>query len=105
MTLQAFRSFSIAFETIFDMLLGEFGDTKADLLSHDIDLGLLRVPAAIFFYSFMSIVFLVILNFLLAIIVDAFAEEKHMEGEYDIRQVALICWYSKRIFKCMGRTR
>ena len=82
---QAFKDFQTSFETIFDMLVGEFADTKEELLSHDVDHGLIRVPATLFFYSFMSIVFLVILNFLLAIIVDAFADEKHMQGEFDIR--------------------
>jgi len=36
-----------------------------------------------FFYSFMSMVFLVILNFLLAIVVDAFADEKRDVDEHE----------------------
>jgi len=98
----AFKNFQTSFETIFDMLLGEFGDTKEELLSHDVDHGLLILPATLFFYSFMSIVFLVILNFLLAIIVDAFADEKHMEGEYDISVYEELGRMFKRVFK--GRT-
>lgn len=72
-------------QTIFDMLLGEFSDTEKLLLSRYVDYGVLTIPAVMFFYSFMSIVFLVILNFLLAIVVDAFADEKSREGEYHSR--------------------
>ena len=65
--------------------LGEFGDTEGALLDSNVDSGLLVIPSVLFFYSFMSIVFLVILNFLLAIVVDAFTDEKHNVGEHDKR--------------------
>lgn len=71
--------------TTLDMLFGEFGDTEAELFSVDIERGWLNIPAVLFFYSFMIIVFLVILNFLLAIVVDAFTDVKADVGEHDAR--------------------
>lgn len=62
--------------TTFNMLLGEFGNTYDDIFSDLIYYGVLMIPAVIFFYTFMFIVFLVILNFLLAIVVDAFTDVK-----------------------------
>lgn len=67
------------------MLLGEFATTEKLLLSEEVDRALLTIPSVMFFYSFMSIVFLVILNFLLAIVVDAFSDEKNEKGEHDSR--------------------
>mmetsp|Transcript_15443 Transcript_15443/g.29717 ORF Transcript_15443/g.29717 Transcript_15443/m.29717 type:complete len:1112 (+) Transcript_15443:17-3352(+) len=82
-TVEAFSTLERALQTTFDMLLGDFADTEQALLSHDMDDGLLTIPAVLFFYSFMSIVFLVILNFLLAIVVDAFADEKREVSEHE----------------------
>ena len=68
------------------MMLGEFGDPMSELFDDTVNLGLLRFPAYLFFYSFMCIVFLVMLNFLLAIIVDAFVDVKNIkEGNEKIR--------------------
>lgn len=92
--MQAFSTLERALQTTFDMLLGDFADTEQALLSHDMDDGLLTIPAVLFFYSFMSIVFLVILNFLLAIVVDAFADEKREVSEHEQRCASLVATHS-----------
>ncbi|GBF96992.1 polycystin cation channel family [Raphidocelis subcapitata] len=71
-----FAGLGAAVNTCFAMMLGEFGDVWAAL--GQLDGG---VAAALFFWTFMLLVFLVLLNFLLAIIVDAFAEVKERTHE------------------------
>lgn len=72
-------------QTIVDMLLGQFWKAEKDLLPRDLAHGVLTVPAIFFFYSFMGVVFLVVLNVLLAIIVHAFTEEKNIGGSQNQR--------------------
>lgn len=60
------------------------------VLCRDVDYGWLRIPAVLFFYSFMTIVFLIIVNFFLAIVVDAYSEVKSENKEnVDSRLVVL----------------
>ncbi|KAI8467677.1 MAG: hypothetical protein J3K34DRAFT_480735 [Monoraphidium minutum] len=73
-----FAGLGTSINTCFQMMLGEFGDVFGQL-------GQLRgvqgVAAALFFWTYMLLVFLVLLNFLLAIIVDAFSEVKERTSE------------------------
>jgi fatty acid desaturase len=87
---QRFSTFVGSSRTVFNMMLGEFGDAHADLFDASVDAGLLIFPAYLFFYSFMCIVFLVMLNFLLAIIVDAFVDVKPKDGDDRVRWVTTI---------------
>jgi hypothetical protein len=75
-TIASFSTIGLASKTVFNMLIGEFADTEDELLSQDVDSGPLLIPAVLFFYSFMFIVNLVILNFFLAIVVDAYSDVK-----------------------------
>lgn len=74
--LRVFSTLVLSMRTTLDMLFGEFGDSEQSMFDTTYDIGLLMIPACMFFYSFMIIVFLVILNFLLAIVVDAFTDVK-----------------------------
>mmetsp|Transcript_35263 Transcript_35263/g.59431 ORF Transcript_35263/g.59431 Transcript_35263/m.59431 type:complete len:1530 (-) Transcript_35263:238-4827(-) len=75
--IEEFSSMSWAYYTVFHMMLGDFTDAAYLLLRRQtFDMGMLAIPAVLFYYSFMSIVFLVVLNFLLAIVVDSFADVK-----------------------------
>jgi fatty acid desaturase len=87
---QRFSTFVGSSRTVFNMMLGEFADAHADLFDASVDAGLLIFPAYLFFYSFMCIVFLVMLNFLLAIIVDAFVDVKPKDGDDRARWVTTI---------------
>lgn len=82
--IEEFSSMSWAYYTVFHMMLGDFTNAAYLLLRRQtFDMGMLAIPAVLFYYSFMSIVFLVVLNFLLAIVVDSFADVKKqtsMEG-------------------------
>ena len=70
------------------MMLGEFAETADDLFDPNVANGLLVFPAYLYFYSFECIVFLVMLNFLLAIIVDAFVDVKNVkEGDDQMRWI------------------
>jgi hypothetical protein len=76
-SLKIFSTLPMATRTTLDMLFGEFGDSEKAMFDDAFDIGLLIIPASMFFYSFMMIVFLVILNFLLAIVVDAVRPSPH----------------------------
>eukprot|EP00959_Pyramimonas_sp_CCMP1952_P475318 9504117-Pyramimonas_sp.AAC.1 len=62
--------------------VGEFVDVGFSLLRNEINnMGVLTWPAALYYYTFMGIVFLVVLNFLLAIVVDAFTSIKEQNAK------------------------
>ncbi|KAK3279134.1 hypothetical protein CYMTET_12973 [Cymbomonas tetramitiformis] len=73
-----FSTLSSSAATCFELLIGN-DDIRAELLSSSLLTE--SIYSAIFFYSFMIVVFLIILNFLLAIVVDAFALAKNECGE------------------------
>lgn len=75
--LQQFSTFGTAVNTCFAILLGDIS-VNADLNQLQ---GLQGVAATLFFWSFELLVFMVLLNFLLAIIVDAFSEVKENTHE------------------------
>eukprot|EP00873_Tetraselmis_striata_P015466 jgi/Tetstr1/435730/TSEL_024629.t1 len=75
--IQAFSSFGSSVDTCFEILLGEIG-VNAELRSLT---GLQGLAGTLFFWSFELLVFMVLLNFLLAIIVDAFSEVKENTTE------------------------
>eukprot|EP00976_Prorocentrum_cordatum_P066555 1178358-Prorocentrum_minimum.AAC.2 len=77
------------------MMLGEFADTSDDLFDPNVANGLLVISAYLYFYSFMCIVFLVMLNFLLAIIVDAFVDVKNAKEEGE--QLRLIILFNDEL--------
>lgn len=75
--LQQFSTFGTAVNTCFAILLGDIS-VNDDLNQLQ---GLQGVAATLFFWSFELLVFMVLLNFLLAIIVDAFSEVKENTHE------------------------
>ena len=77
-SLHWFSSFGASINTCFEMLLGEFAGVSADLRALG---GLQAAAGSLFFWSFELLVFLVLLNFLLAIIVDAFCAVKEATKE------------------------
>jgi hypothetical protein len=73
--LDEFSSFSKSFETCFQLLMGEIAVSNP-LFSH-----VNQTTAFLFYYSYLVIVYFILLNVLLAIIVDAYVEVKN-EGEF-----------------------
>ncbi|GFR50551.1 hypothetical protein Agub_g12825 [Astrephomene gubernaculifera] len=73
----AFATFGESINTCFEILLGNI-DVNNDLRALG---GLQSVAGALFFWSYELLVFMVLLNFLLAIIVDAFSEVKEKTHE------------------------
>ena len=67
---QAFSTFGESINTCFVILLGNI-DVNTELRALG---GLQSVAGALFFWSYELLVFMVLLNLLLAIIVDAFSE-------------------------------
>jgi len=76
-TLRAFSTLWDSFLACFNMLA--FGDNSVgeDLLALE---GAELVPAVVFYFTFALLVVIVLLNFVLAIVVDAFAEVKQEAG-------------------------
>lgn len=74
---QAFATFGDAINTCFEILLGNI-DVNSDLRALG---GLQSVAGALWFWSYELLVYMVLLNFLLAIIVDAFSEVKEKTHE------------------------
>lgn len=72
-----FSTFGNSVNTCFEMLLGNI-DVNNELRALQ---GLQGVAGALFFWSYELLVFMVLLNFLLAIIVDAFSEVKEKTHE------------------------
>lgn len=91
--IEGFSTFGKAVNTCFEILLGEIGvNEELKALS-----GLQSLAGTLFFWSFELLVFMVLLNFLLAIIVDAFSEVKgstaDMTGMHtEIAQMIGIKW-------------
>ena len=88
--MQKFATFGSAVNTCFAILLGDISvNDDLKMLS-----GLQGVAATLFFWSFELLVFMVLLNFLLAIIVDAFSEVKEntheTTGGLEVQQQAVI---------------
>ncbi|KAL6749264.1 hypothetical protein V8C86DRAFT_2852326 [Haematococcus lacustris] len=75
--IEKFQTFGDSVNTCFECLLGNI-DVNADLRALG---GLQSVAGALFFWSFELLVYMVLLNFLLAIIVDAFSEVKEKTHE------------------------
>ncbi|GLC33126.1 hypothetical protein PLESTB_000367500 [Pleodorina starrii] len=75
--IEAFATFGDSINTCFEILLGNI-DVNEDLRALG---GLQSVAGALFFWSYELLVFMVLLNFLLAIIVDAFSEVKEKTQE------------------------
>ncbi|KAK9819873.1 hypothetical protein WJX72_003501 [[Myrmecia] bisecta] len=75
--IQKFSSFGRAVDTCFAILLGDIS-VNDDLKQLS---GLQGLAGTLFFWSFELLVFMVLLNFLLAIIVDAFSEVKENTSE------------------------
>lgn len=75
--IEKFASFGNSVNTCFEMLLGNI-DVNNELRALE---GLQGVAGALFFWSYELLVFMVLLNFLLAIIVDAFSEVKEKTHE------------------------
>jgi len=71
-SIQKFSTLGEAINTCFEILLGEIG-VNTDLMKLN---SLEKIPAVIFFWSYEILVFMILLNFLLAIIVDAFSDVK-----------------------------
>merc|ERR1711871_774993 len=69
-TISEFATFGASLNECFELLLGEMGVTEK-LFALE---GGEAVPAVLFFWSYEILVFLILLNFMLAIIVDAFAD-------------------------------
>lgn len=71
--IEAFSTMSDALQTNFEMLLGEVtvADQMMDLVGPSIEFA-----AVLYFWSYQIFVFMILLNFLIAIIVDAFSEVK-----------------------------
>ncbi|KAG2499695.1 hypothetical protein HYH03_002630 [Edaphochlamys debaryana] len=74
---EAFSTFANSVNTCFEILLGVI-DVNEDLKALG---GLQSVAGALFFWSYELLVYMVLLNFLLAIIVDAFSEVKEKTHE------------------------
>eukprot|EP00192_Tetraselmis_astigmatica_P001702 CAMPEP_0117652658 /NCGR_PEP_ID=MMETSP0804-20121206/2750_1 /TAXON_ID=1074897 /ORGANISM="Tetraselmis astigmatica, Strain CCMP880" /LENGTH=1606 /DNA_ID=CAMNT_0005458731 /DNA_START=90 /DNA_END=4910 /DNA_ORIENTATION=+ len=100
--IQAFSSFGSSVDTCFEILLGEIGvNTELRALT-----GLQALAGTLFFWSFELLVFMVLLNFLLAIIVDAFSEVKENTTEQtgihtEVAQMVAEKWRS--VTSCFGR--
>ena len=97
-----FRSFGSSVDTCFDILLG---DISANAELRELP-GLQGIAGILFFWSYMILVFMVLLNFLLAIIVDAFSEIKentteHVGVDTELGQMLSEKWRS--IQACFGR--
>jgi len=75
--IQEFSTFGESVNTCFEILLGNI-DVNDQLRNLG---GLQSVAGALFFWSYELLVFMVLLNFLLAIIVDAFSEVKEKTHE------------------------
>ena len=71
-SIQKFSTLGLAINTCFEILLGEIS-VNEDLMRLN---SLEKIPAVIFFWSYEILVFMILLNFLLAIIVDAFSDVK-----------------------------
>lgn len=79
--------------TCFAILLGDIS-VNDDLNQLQ---GLQGVAATLFFWSFELLVFMVLLNFLLAIIVDAFSEVK--ENTHETTGMTSLCFLSPCLFR------
>mmetsp|Transcript_39231 Transcript_39231/g.47511 ORF Transcript_39231/g.47511 Transcript_39231/m.47511 type:complete len:1596 (-) Transcript_39231:688-5475(-) len=75
--IEAFSSLEKSVRTCFETLLGEIG-WNADL--QDLE-SLEKIAGFVYFWSYQILVFMILLNFLLAIIVDAYAEIKEAAHE------------------------
>lgn len=75
--IEKFSTFQLSIDTCFEMLLGEIG-VNEDLKALT---GLQGLAGSLFFWTFELLVFMVLLNFLLAIIVDAFSVVKENTSE------------------------
>jgi Polycystin cation channel len=75
--IEKFSTFRLSIDTCFEMLLGEIG-VNEDLKALT---GLQGLAGSLFFWTFELLVFMVLLNFLLAIIVDAFSVVKDNTSE------------------------
>ena len=75
--IEKFSTFQLSIDTCFEMLLGEIG-VNEDLKALT---GLQGLAGSLFFWTFELLVFMVLLNFLLAIIVDAFSVVKDNTSE------------------------
>lgn len=71
-SIKNFSTLGLAINTCFEILLGEIS-VNAELMRLN---SLEKIPAVIFFWSYEILVFMILLNFLLAIIVDAFSDVK-----------------------------
>lgn len=101
--IQAFSSFGTSIDTCFEILLGEIS-VNAELRALT---GLQGLAGTLFFWSFELLVFMVLLNFLLAIIVDAFSEVKENTTEQtglhtEVGQMIAEKWRS--VTACFGRS-
>ncbi|KAL3132313.1 hypothetical protein ABBQ32_008891 [Trebouxia sp. C0010 RCD-2024] len=102
-TIQQFSTFGTAVNTCFAILLGDIS-VNDDLNQLQ---GLQGVAATLFFWSFELLVFMVLLNFLLAIIVDAFSEVKENTHETtglhtEVGQMVREKWRSMLASCCHG---
>jgi len=75
--IDSFSSVQNSLTTCFALVLGEI-DVNGDLQTLP---GIMQSVGALYFWTYMILVFLVLLNFLLAIIVDAFSEVKSRTGD------------------------
>jgi hypothetical protein len=73
--IDSFSSFSNSFGTCFQLLMGDL-DVSSALSSHPN-----QIVAVFYYYSYLVIVFFILLNILLAILVEAYVEVKK-EGEF-----------------------
>uniref|UniRef100_A0A061RIA9 Polycystin cation channel family n=1 Tax=Tetraselmis sp. GSL018 TaxID=582737 RepID=A0A061RIA9_9CHLO len=101
--IEAFASFGRSVDTCFEILLGDVS-VNAELRALS---GLQGVAGTLFFWTFELLVFMVLLNFLLAIIVDAFSEVKENTTEHtgmhtDLGQMLSEKWRS--VTACFGRS-
>ncbi|KAK3281231.1 hypothetical protein CYMTET_10966 [Cymbomonas tetramitiformis] len=76
--MEAFMTFEKSSFTLFQMLIGngDIGEEMTNVVDSS-----QHLYSNLFFFSFMSIVYMIILNFLLAIVVEAFAIAKEVGGE------------------------
>ncbi len=82
--IDGFSSFSNSFETCFQLLMGDL-DVSSFLFSHPNE-----IAAFLYYYSYLVVVYFILLNILLAILVEAYVEVKK-EGEFSQVQYHLIC--------------
>jgi hypothetical protein len=68
--------------------------------TQDVNSGPLLIPAVIFFYSFMFIVNLVILNFFLAIVVDAYRRVAQLSNDPSEICPGIISYYHQELRFC-----